>query len=130
MCAVPMDQVRRIHASSGTTGRPTVGGYTAGDLDRWADLIARSLRAAGIRPGMKVHNAYGYGLFTGGLGAHGGIEKLGATVIPMSGGQTARPVPPTRAFEPDALMCQPTSLLTIPRSGERRAGEEGVSTCR
>src|SRR3546814_14771099 len=90
MFAVPMDQVRRIHASSGTTGRPTVVGYTAGDLDRWADLIARSLRAAGIRPGMKVHNAYGYGLFTGGLGAHGGIEKLGATVIPMSGGQTAR----------------------------------------
>src|SRR3546814_5855697 len=83
MFAVPMDQVRRIHASSGTTGRPTVVGYTAGDLDRWADLIARSLRATGIRPGMKVHNAYGYGLFTGGLGAHGGIEKLGATVIPM-----------------------------------------------
>src|SRR3546814_15904579 len=93
MFAVPMDQVRRIHASSGTTGRPTVVGYTAGDLDRWADLIARSLRAAGIRPGMTVHNAYGYGLLTGGLAAHGGIAQPGETGIPLSGRPAPRPAP-------------------------------------
>ena len=113
MFAVPMAQVARIHASSGTTGRPTVVGYTLGDLDRWAGLVARSLRASGIRPGMKVHNAYGYGLFTGGLGAHAGIEKLGATVIPMSGGQTARQVQLIVDFEPDAILCTPSYLLTI-----------------
>jgi len=113
MFAVPMSDVRRIHASSGTTGRPTVVGYTQGDLDRWADLVARSLRASGVRPGMKVHNAYGYGLFTGGLGAHAGIERLGATVIPMSGGQTARQVQLIRDFEPDVIMCTPSYLLTI-----------------
>ncbi|MGU3644199.1 phenylacetate--CoA ligase PaaK [Microbacterium sp. C23T] len=113
MFAVPMDRVRRIHASSGTTGRPTVVGYTQGDLDRWAALVARSLRASGVRPGMKVHNAYGYGLFTGGLGAHAGIERLGATVIPMSGGQTARQVQLIRDFEPDVIMCTPSYLLTI-----------------
>ena len=113
MFAVPMDRVARIHASSGTTGRPTVVGYTKGDLDNWATLVARSLRGSGIRPGMKVHNAYGYGLFTGGLGAHGGIEKLGATVIPMSGGQTARQVQLIRDFEPDAILCTPSYLLTI-----------------
>jgi phenylacetate-CoA ligase len=113
MFAVPMADVRRIHASSGTTGRPTVVGYTEGDLDRWATLVARSLRASGIRAGMKVHNAYGYGLFTGGLGAHAGIEKLGATVIPMSGGQTARQVQLIVDFEPDAILCTPSYLLTI-----------------
>nr|WP_232499113.1 phenylacetate--CoA ligase PaaK [Agromyces humatus] len=113
MFAVPMERVARIHASSGTTGRPTVVGYTKGDLEHWATLIARSLRASGIRPGMKVHSAYGYGLFTGGLGAHGGIEKLGATVIPMSGGQTARQVQLIRDFEPDAILCTPSYLLTI-----------------
>ncbi|THG33928.1 phenylacetate--CoA ligase [Glaciibacter flavus] len=113
MFAVPMDRVARIHASSGTTGRPTVVGYTMGDLDRWAGLVARSLRASGIRPGMKVHNAYGYGLFTGGLGAHAGIEKLGATVIPMSGGQTARQVQLIVDFEPEAILCTPSYLLTI-----------------
>ncbi|MFF2496535.1 phenylacetate--CoA ligase PaaK [Agromyces sp. NPDC058064] len=113
MFAVPMAEVARIHASSGTTGRPTVVGYTKGDLDRWATLIARSLRASGVRPGMKVHNAYGYGLFTGGLGAHAGIEKLGATVIPMSGGQTARQVQLIVDFEPDAILCTPSYLLTI-----------------
>jgi phenylacetate-CoA ligase len=127
MFAVPMADVRRIHASSGTTGRPTVVGYTAGDLDRWADLIARSLRAAGIRPGMKVHNAYGYGLFTGGLGAHGGIEKLGATVIPMSGGQTARQVQLIRDFEPDAILCTPSYLLTI-ADAMQDAGIDPTST--
>ncbi len=113
MFAVPMERVARIHASSGTTGRPTVVGYTKEDLEHWATLIARSLRASGVRPGMKVHNAYGYGLFTGGLGAHGGIEKLGATVIPVSGGQTARQVQLIRDFEPDAIMCTPSYLLTI-----------------
>lgn len=113
MFAVPMEQVARIHASSGTTGRPTVVGYTKGDLERWAQLIARSLRASGIRAGMKVHNAYGYGLFTGGLGAHAGIEALGATVIPMSGGQTARQVQLIMDFEPDAILCTPSYLLTI-----------------
>ncbi|WP_375339568.1 phenylacetate--CoA ligase PaaK [Microbacterium rhizophilus] len=113
MFAVPMSEVRRIHASSGTTGRPTVVGYTEGDLDRWADLIARSLRAAGVQPGWKVHNAYGYGLFTGGLGAHAGIERAGCVVIPVSGGQTARQVQLIRDFEPDAIMCTPSYLLTI-----------------
>jgi phenylacetate-CoA ligase len=122
MFAVPMADVRRIHASSGTTGRPTVVGYTEGDLDRWGTLIARSLRAAGIRPGMKVHNAYGYGLFTGGLGAHAGIERLGATVIPMSGGQTARQVQLIRDFEPDAILCTPSYLLTIADAME----QEGI----
>lgn len=113
MFAVPMADVRRIHASSGTTGRPTVVGYTQTDLDNWADLIARSLTAAGVQPGWRVHNAYGYGLFTGGLGAHAGIERLGATVIPMSGGQTAKQVQLIHDFEPDAIMCTPTYLLTI-----------------
>ncbi|MFE7197434.1 phenylacetate--CoA ligase PaaK [Microbacterium oxydans] len=113
MFAVPMSDVARIHASSGTTGRPTVVGYTRGDLQRWGSLVARSLRASGIRPGMKVHNAYGYGLFTGGLGAHAGIEALGATVIPMSGGQTARQVQLILDFEPDAILCTPSYLLTI-----------------
>jgi phenylacetate-CoA ligase len=127
MFAVPMADVRRIHASSGTTGRPTVVGYTAGDLDRWAGLVARSLRASGVRPGMKVHNAYGYGLFTGGLGAHAGIERLGATVIPMSGGQTARQVQLITDFEPDAIMCTPSYLLTIADALEA-AGIDPAST--
>ncbi|MFH8251850.1 phenylacetate--CoA ligase PaaK [Microbacterium sp. B2969] len=113
MFAVPMHRVARIHASSGTTGRPTVVGYTPRDLDNWATLVARSLRASGVRPGMKVHNAYGYGLFTGGLGAHAGIERLGATVIPVSGGQTARQVQLIRDFEPEVIMCTPSYLLTI-----------------
>ena len=127
MFAVPMADVRRIHASSGTTGRPTVVGYTAGDLDRWATLVARSLRAGGIRPGMKIHNAYGYGLFTGGLGAHAGIEKLGATVIPMSGGQTARQVQLIHDFEPDAILSTPSYLLTIADAMEH-AGIDPRST--
>ncbi len=113
MFAVPVAEVARIHASSGTTGRPTVVGYTKADLDVWAEVVARSLRAAGVRPGMKVHNAYGYGLFTGGLGAHAGIERLGATVIPVSGGQTARQVQLIRDFEPEVIMCTPSYLLTI-----------------
>lgn len=113
MFAVPREQIIRIHASSGTTGLPTVVGYTAGDLDTWANLIARSLRASGIRPGDMVHNAYGYGLFTGGLGAHAGIERLGATVIPMSGGNTVKQVQLIQDFAPDAIMATPTYLLTI-----------------
>src|SRR5215469_14626671 len=92
MFAVPREKIARIHASSGTTGKPTVVGYTLKDIDTWAGLVARSIRASGGRPGMKVHVAYGYGLFTGGLGAHYGAEKLGCTVIPMSGGQTERQV--------------------------------------
>ncbi|GAB3392515.1 phenylacetate--CoA ligase [Humibacter soli] len=127
MFAVPMSKVVRIHASSGTTGRPTVVGYTVGDLDRWADLVARSLRASGVRPGMKVHNAYGYGLFTGGLGAHAGIERLGATVIPVSGGQTARQVQLIKDFEPDVIMCTPSYLLTIADAMES-AGVDPSST--
>lgn len=127
MVAVPMADVRRVHASSGTTGRPTVVAYSQGDLDRWADLVARSLHAAGIRPGMRVHNAYGYGLFTGGLGAHAGIERLGATVIPMSGGQTARQVQMIRDFEPDAILCTPSYLLTIADALEE-AGVDPRST--
>ncbi|WP_186760587.1 phenylacetate--CoA ligase PaaK [Arthrobacter alpinus] len=113
MFAVPQNQVSRIHASSGTTGRPTVVGYTENDLKVWASLVARSMRASGVRPGMKVHNAYGYGLFTGGLGAHYGAEALGTTVIPMSGGQTEKQIQLIQDFEPDAIMCTPTYLLTI-----------------
>jgi len=113
MFAVPQADVRRIHASSGTTGRPTVVGYTEQDIDNWAGLIARSIRAAGGRPGHKIHNAYGYGLFTGGLGAHYGIEKLGATAIPISGGMTPRQVQLIMDFEPEIIMVTPSYLLTI-----------------
>ncbi|GAA1343887.1 phenylacetate-CoA ligase [Arthrobacter roseus] len=113
MFAVPQHEVARIHASSGTTGRPTVVGYTKGDLENWATMGARSLRASGVKPGWKVHNAYGYGLFTGGLGAHSAAEKLGCTVIPMSGGQTQRQLQLIQDFEPDAILCTPTYLLTI-----------------
>ncbi len=120
MFAVPQDRVRRVHASSGTTGKPTVVGYTAKDVDDWAGLIARSIRAAGGRPGHKVHNAYGYGLFTGGLGAHYGIEKLGATVIPVSGGMTPRQVQLILDFEPDVIMVTPSYLLTIIDEFERQ----------
>lgn len=113
MFAVPQSEVVRIHASSGTTGRPTVVGYTQNDLNVWASLVARSMRASGVKPGMKVHNAYGYGLFTGGLGAHYGAEALGTTVIPMSGGQTEKQIQLIQDFAPDAIMCTPTYLLTI-----------------
>ena len=113
MFAVPVEQVARIHASSGTTGRPTVVGYTAQDLDVWAGLVARSLRAAGVRPGDKVHVAYGYGLFTGGLGAHYGAERLGCTVIPVSGGMTERQVQLMTDFAPDVIMVTPSYMLTI-----------------
>ena len=136
MFAVPMDQVARIHTSSGTTGLPTVVGYTQNDLKMWAGLVARSLRASGVRPGMRVHNAYGYGLFTGGLGAHAGIEALGATAIPMSGGQTNKQVKMIQDFQPDVIMATPSYLLTItdamvaagmdPRSSSLKAGVLGA----
>ena len=113
MFAVPQHEVARIHASSGTTGRATVVGYTKKDLADWAKLVARSLRASGVRPGMKVHNAYGYGLFTGGMGAHAGAEALGCTVIPISGGQTERQITLIQDFKPDAILATPTYLLTI-----------------
>ncbi|MEP7023579.1 MAG: phenylacetate--CoA ligase, partial [Actinomycetota bacterium] len=119
MFAVPREQVARIHASSGTTGRPTVVGSTREDLDVWAALMARSLRAAGVRPGDRVHNAYGYGLFTGGLGAHYGAEALGCTVIPVSGGMTERQVTLIRDFEPDAITVTPSYMLAIADEMER-----------
>ncbi len=113
MLAVPREQCVRLHASSGTTGQPTVVGYTAGDVAMWADVMARSLRAAGIRPGWVVHNAYGYGLFTGGLGAHYGAERLGCTVVPVSGGQTDRQVRLLRDLRPDAVLATPSYLLAL-----------------
>ena len=119
MFAVPRDQVVRVHASSGTTGQPTVVGYTRDDVSTWAALMARSLRAAGVRPGDRVHVAYGYGLFTGGLGAHYGAERLGCTVIPVSGGMTERQVQLIADFEPDVIMVTPSYLLTIVDEMER-----------
>ncbi len=113
MFAVPREQVVRVHASSGTTGRPTVVGYTREDIDTWATVMARSIRAAGGRPGHILHNAYGYGLFTGGLGAHYGAEKLGCTVIPVSGGMTERQVTLIRDFQPDIIMVTPSNRLAI-----------------
>ena len=113
MFAIPQEKVARIHASSGTTGKPTVVGYSAKDIENWAELVARSLRASGTKPGDIVHNAYGYGLFTGGLGAHYGIEKLGATVIPVSGGQTARQVTLIQDFKPTTIMVTPSYMLNI-----------------
>ena len=113
MFAVPLESVARIHASSGTTGKATVVGYTARDLDTWADLVARCLRAAGAKPGDKVHNAYNYGLFTGGLGSHYGAERLGCTVIPVSGGQTQRQAQLIADLDPDIIMVTPSYLLNI-----------------
>ncbi len=113
MFAVPRERIARIHASSGTTGKPTVVGYTQDDLDVWADVMARSIRAGGGRPGMRVHVAYGYGLFTGGLGAHYGAERLGCTVIPVSGGQTERQVQLIQDFAPDLIMVTPSYMLAI-----------------
>jgi len=119
MFAVPMDQVSRIHASSGTTGKPTVVGYTARDISTWADLVARSIRAAGARRGDKVHISYGYGLFTGGLGAHYGAERAGLTVIPFGGGQTERQVQLIQDFKPDIIMVTPSYMLSIADEFER-----------
>ncbi len=118
--AVPMSEVVRIHASSGTTGKPTVVGYTRADIDMWATVMARSIRAAGGRHSSRVLVSYGYGLFTGGLGAHYGAEKLGATVIPMSGGQTERQVQLIRDFQPDIIMVTPSYMLVIADEMERQ----------
>jgi phenylacetate-CoA ligase len=120
MFAVPREQVVRIHASSGTTGRPTVVGYTAKDIDTWATVMARSIRAAGGCAGDIIHVAYGYGLFTGGLGAHYGAEKLGATVIPMSGGMTERQVALIHDFKPDIIMVTPSYMLAIAEEMEKQ----------
>ncbi|HVH84773.1 MAG TPA: phenylacetate--CoA ligase, partial [Steroidobacteraceae bacterium] len=113
MFAVPRSEVVRLHASSGTTGKPTVVGYTRQDIDTWAGLVARSLRAAGVRPGDIVHIAYGYGLFTGGLGAHYGAERLGCTVVPMSGGQSQKQVQLICDLEPDVIMVTPSYMLAL-----------------
>ncbi len=125
--AVPKEQVARIHASSGTTGKPTVVGYTKADLVTWGDLVARSIRAAGGRAGMRVHIAYGYGLFTGGLGAHYGAEAAGCSVIPMSGGQTEKQVQLIRDFAPDIIMVTPSYMLAI-LDEFRRVGIDPRST--
>lgn len=118
--AVPRQNILRIHASSGTTGKSTVVGYTKNDCDLFANMVARSLRASGVRPGDMVHNAYGYGLFTGGLGAHVGIERLGATVVPMGGGQTQKQVELINDFQPDAIMVTPSYVLNILEEFHRR----------
>lgn len=128
--AVPRERIVRIHASSGTTGKSTVVGYTARDIETWAGLVARSIRAAGGRPGDTVHIAYGYGLFTGGLGAHYGAEKLGCTVIPMSGGQTARQVQLIEDFKPDIIMVTPSYMLAIAEEFERQGLDPGASSLR
>ncbi len=136
MFAVPQERIRRLHASSGTTGRPTVVGYTENDLSMWADMVARSLRAAGGRPGDIAHIAYGYGLFTGGLGAHYGAERLGCTVIPASGGMTSRQVTLIQDLNPSIIMVTPSYMLTLldeferqgvdPRSTSLRVGVFGA----
>jgi phenylacetate-CoA ligase len=128
MFAVPRERVARVHASSGTTGKPTVVGYTRNDIDTWAAVMARSIRAAGGRAGDIVHVAYGYGLFTGGLGAHYGAEKLGCTVVPMSGGQTERQVQLIRDFEPDIIMVTPSYMLAIAEEMQRQAFDPRTSS--
>ncbi len=128
--AVPMDKVVRIHASSGTTGKPTVVGYTQADIDMWSHVMARSLRAAGARPGDKVHVAYGYGLFTGGLGAHYGAERLGLAVIPLGGGMTERQVQLIRDFQPEIIMVTPSYMLAIADEMERQGMDPRKSSLR
>ncbi|MBT0770609.1 phenylacetate--CoA ligase [Kineosporia sp. J2-2] len=130
MFAVPREQVARVHASSGTTGRPTVVGYTRGDLDVWADVVARSIRAAGGRRGMVLHNAYGYGLFTGGLGAHAGAERLGCTVVPVSGGMTERQVQLIGDFRPEIIMVTPSYMLNLIDEMERQGIDPRSSSLR
>ncbi len=120
MFAVPMEQVVRVHASSGTTGKPTVVGYTKRDIKTWSGLMARSLAAAGMRPGDRLHNGYGYGLFTGGLGFHYGAEELGAMVTPMSGGQTQKQIMLIQDFAPTALGCTPSYALNIAEEADRQ----------
>jgi phenylacetate-CoA ligase len=128
MFAVPRERVARIHASSGTTGKPTVVGYTAKDIDTWATVMARSIRAAGGRAGDVVHVAYGYGLFTGGLGAHYGAEKLGCTVIPMSGGMTERQVQLIEDFRPTIIMVTPSYMLAIVEEMEKQGRDPRASS--
>jgi phenylacetate-CoA ligase len=130
MFAVPREQVVRIHASSGTTGKPTVVGYTQGDIDRWADLVARSIRAAGGRRGDMVHVSYGYGLFTGGLGAHYGAERLGCTVIPMGGGQTEKQVQLIEDFRPDIMMVTPSYMQVIVEEYRRQGKDPSAMSVR
>ncbi|MGW1254617.1 phenylacetate--CoA ligase PaaK [Streptomyces sp. NPDC002513] len=130
MFAVPRERIRRIHASSGTTGHPTVVGYTDNDLSLWADMVARSIRAAGGRPGDTVHVAYGYGLFTGGLGAHYGAERLGCTVIPASGGMTARQVRLIQDLRPDVIMVTPSYMLTLLDEFERQGVDPRTTSLR
>ena len=128
MFAVPREQIARIHASSGTTGKPTVVGYTAGDVDVWAQVVARSMRAAGAKRGMMLHNAYGYGLFTGGLGLHYGAEKLGVTVTPISGGMTERQVQLINDFKPDIITVTPSYMLAIADEFRRQGLEPRQSS--
>jgi phenylacetate-CoA ligase len=128
MFAVPREQVARIHASSGTTGKPTVVGYTLNDIDTWANLVARSIRAAGARAGDLVHVAYGYGLFTGGLGAHYGVERAGCTVIPMSGGQTEKQVQLITDFQPSIIMCTPSYMQVVIEEFERQGLDAKASS--
>jgi phenylacetate-CoA ligase len=130
MFAVPQAQVSRVHASSGTTGRPTVVGYTAEDVRTWSAVMARSIRAAGGRPGDKVHLAYGYGLFTGGLGAHYGAEALGCTVIPVSGGMTERQVQLIGDFEPEVIMVTPSYMLAIVDELRRQGVDPAATSLR
>ncbi|WP_019818772.1 phenylacetate--CoA ligase PaaK [Saccharomonospora saliphila] len=130
MFAVPRERVRRLHASSGTTGTPTVVGYTSDDLDTWATVMARSIAAAGGRPGHTVHIAYGYGLFTGGLGAHYGAEKLGCTVVPASGGMTARQVRLITDFRPEVIMVTPSYMLTLLDEFERQGIDPRTTSLR
>jgi phenylacetate-CoA ligase len=126
--AVPQDRVVRVHASSGTTGQPTVVGYTQNDIDTWANVVARSIRAAGGRRGDMVHISYGYGLFTGGLGAHYGAERLGCTVIPMSGGQTEKQVQLIRDFKPSIIMVTPSYMLNIIEEFQRQGLDPATSS--
>ena len=128
--AVPQDRIVRIHASSGTTGKPTVVGYTARDIETWTQVMARSIRAAGARPGDKVHVAYGYGLFTGGLGAHYGAERLGLTVIPLGGGMTERQVQLIQDFRPEIIMVTPSYMLAIADEMERQGLDPKKSSLR
>lgn len=130
MFAVPQSEVVRVHASSGTTGRPTVVGYTAADIDTWSQLVARSLRAGGVRSTDKVHVAFGYGLFTGGLGAHYGAERLGCTVIPVSGGMTERQIQLISDFRPDAILVTPSYMLTLVDAMERAGVDPSTTSLR
>src|SRR5271169_4772192 len=127
MFAVPRERLVRVHASSGTTGKPIVVGYTRADIEMWANVMARSIRAAGGRTRMIIHNAYGYGLFTGGLGAHYGAEKLGCTVVPVSGGMTERQVHLINDFRPDAIMVTPSYMMTL-LDGFKKAGLDPQET--